>query len=1204
MSKLPSLHFDGKVLDVSANPYVNIDVRGNDPFMLSVIAVDNNNQRKEYKARVVKTDQFHTVSFNLASLTGIDLSAIQRFYLGFNRAGFAFRSTVWFDRISIGEGAANLATIDAIPDKKYYKDSGEQEITLTHIKDASSVSLAGSPALIENISISPITNGTAKLGFTLKPGAIGQETITLTANGSGGYQDNTTSFDLTIEGNNPPTLGSIGHLQLEAKAKARVTLTGISDGNATIEQPLSFKVLSSDPKVAKGNVEYSGEGPEATLHVSGLKKGKATLTVQVKDNGDGTSSVNVPFEVEVFNNLNGAPTIDQPGNLEVYQDAGPITITLTGIDHGGRKKERLNITATHSNAEVLTDLQVEYEQGSETASLTFTPIPAATGTSTVNVVLSDDGGNGSNNGNQSTTVQFDVTVLQRPVTGYIASLDKETEGFSSNDKYTITEVDSAGFKALIFQATDKFYWDGVMMNLPQELDLSENPYLTMEVYPVSQNTLHWIWFYDVTGARNELNNLSGDHIQQAIAGQWNKLVFDFSGENDWVNNGTNAPINNKRINRILFDMHNAYFSWPPPPNYTGTFIIRNLRVGSAADFQKVATTTIHPVADQVLFTNQESQSITLSGISDGNGSHAGVSVSVENSNSSAVVNPIVSDVNDEGIATLSFATGLTPGESTVTITVSAEGATSSSMSFKVQTLHADAASAANVTIDPSKRFQRMYGFGSFSIDEANIDFYTKEMGGTAMRVGIISNQFEPVNDNDDPHVLNLEGFNYSAFNWDALKELKAKGVQNFILTSWSPPAWMKTNLSVDYFQAGYTKDTDGTDNRLDYTMYEEFAESMVAIVKAFQQRAGIDLLAIGLQNEPAFHEPYPSAILGPDKFVELIKVVGRRFRAEGIDTRLYMAEQVSMFVDDNNLYLNTLQADAEANSYCDIFALHGYGSDGITPGQPNFSEWQNYRANAAEGDHPKDVWMTETHKDYNSFVDALQIAGAIYGALEHGDVSLWTQWGFEGPFVQQGKPTGMLYTMSNFSRFIKPGDVRVESVSAHEDVLVTTFINEESNEYASVLINKGNAPLSVNLQGIDLSGDVAVFNTAENRNLQAHPQLTDGVLLLPAKSVTTLTNKSFATESQQTLQDRSATARSNEGQRFNVYPNPSNGFFYLETDEQVDEVDIVDLYGVSKRKVKLQAGEMTVPVAGLRPGIYILNMKSKEGSRKQRIVIE
>jgi hypothetical protein len=316
-----------------------------------------------------------------------------------------------------------------------------------------------------------------------------------------------------------------------------------------------------------------------------------------------------------------------------------------------------------------------------------------------------------------------------------------------------------------------------------------------------------------------------------------------------------------------------------------------------------------------------------------------------------------------------------------------------------------------------------------------------------------------------------------------------------------------------------------------------------------------------------------------------------------------MAEQVSSFVEDNTQYLDALQADPEADLYCDIFAIHGYGSDGITPGQPNFTEWVNYRNNAAEGSNPKEVWMTETHKDYASWVDGLSIAGAIYGALEHGNVSLWTQWAFEGPFVSQGNPTGMLYAVGNFAKFIHPGDVRITSTSSHEDILATSFINEWTGKTSVVLINKGDSPLSVKVKGPGVSPIWTVYNTAENRNLEKVDNFKNGVALLPAKSVTTLLGISFVWGDwfSQTA-DSVIINNGNAGGR--VYPNPSNGIFYL-SDSETAKVEIVDFYGVTRRNVNLKPGENFVSVSGLTPGLYIaISYFKNGGSRKERVIID
>ena len=204
-----------------------------------------------------------------------------------------------------------------------------------------------------------------------------------------------------------------------------------------------------------------------------------------------------------------------------------------------------------------------------------------------------------------------------------------------------------------------------------------------------------------------------------------------------------------------------------------------------------------------------------------------------------------------------------------------------------------------------------------------VDLYARELGASTLRLGLLENQIEPVNDNSDPNVLYEGALNRKVFDWDHLRKLQAAGVESFIVTCFTPPAWMKTNMSTNYPGGSAEHDVAKATNRLDLYQYDEFAESMVALVRVFQEE-GVELAAIGLQNEPAFDEPYASAILDPKRFVELIRVVGRRFEKEGIHMRLFMPEEV--FVSQKaswNAYIAALNADPEAEKYCDIVATHG-----------------------------------------------------------------------------------------------------------------------------------------------------------------------------------------------------------------------------------------------------------------------------------------
>jgi len=1201
ISKLPSLSFQGKVIDLSAHPFANLSVKAADPFVLSVIPVDNLNQKKEFKIRVVPSAGYQTVSFDLSSLPGVDLSKIEKIYFDVNRLGFAVNATVFIDELSLGDQAANLPTMDAVADKSYYKNDGTKSILLTNVKYAASLSATTTGRVTSEVTTEPVTDGQSKLNFNIRPDTSGTDTVTILLKGGEGYADNTYTFLLKVEDNLPPTIDSITNIEAKVNKLVTIDLKGLSDGNAMKEQGLDFTVSSSNPKIVFGKVLYKGEGPFATLYLYPLKKGKAEVKLTVKDRGKGQNTRTRIFSVNVYQSLNAAPTIDSLPNQEVYLEAGSTNIQLTGISDGDNSKQKLTITAENSNPSVVSNLAVNYVSGNK-AVLSYSPL--ALGASTITIKVKDNGGNGSNEGNDSAGFSFNITVLNRPVTGYIATLEKSVEGYEGNEKYNITEVDSAGFKALVFKATDKFYWDGVIMNLPEELDLSQHPYLTMEIYPIGQNTLHWMWFYDNSGSRNEQNNLA--KAQWAEAGKWNKLVFNFGGDGDWNNGITNAPINTKRIRQVLFDMHNASFVFPPPPNYTGTFIIRNIRIGSAVDIQITPEVTISQTARQTVFTNSKSLIAKIAGLSDGSGDSSDLVLSYTSSNPSLLTNAKISPVNAKGEASFSYNTTGVAGKTTIMVNASASGATAREMSFEIEVVKEDAAAAALVTINAGKKFQTMKGFGTFTFSPTNIDYFTNELGASAVRIGAIGNQFEPVNDNDDPNVLNMDGFNYAAYDWNLYRQLKDRGVKTFILTSWSPPAWMKTNLSLDYAAPGYTLNTDGTENRLDYTMYDEFAESMVATVKAFEQQAGIHLEGIGLQNEPAFHEPYPSAILGPNEYVELIKVVGRRFKKEGISTRLYMPEHVSSFVDDISQYFAAVKADPEADKYCSIFAIHGYGSDGITPGQPKFEEWERYRDSSRTGPNPKEVWMSETHIEYSSFDNALSLAGAIYGALEYGNASLWTQWAFEGPFVSQGKPTGMLYSMANFARFIKPGDSRIQTVSENNDVLATSFINPKKTTLTMVLINKGDLPVTIKIAGQNLANDWVMYNTAENRNLAEVKNAKNGIFLLPPKSVSTIVNKSFGKKTNNTVDNLTLETSGEDSSTTNwkVYPNPARALFYAEGGSHRGAVlELVDVSGSVKLKTNLSPGTNAISTAHLRQGVYMVKIYDGDQVSVRKIII-
>ncbi len=1113
--------------DFSVSPFMNLDVKGSKPFFLHVYLMDAEENTTMQQVRVMQSENFVTATFDFTGTDEIMLDQVTDLIFAFNGYALDFDGSVWFDNLLIGTVAAKMAYMGAVPDQSFYINSGSHTIQLTDILNASGISVNAGGTVIENPVVSGISDGLATLDFDMITDTTGIDTVTLILTGITGFDDYTEIFTVTVEENAAPEIDQADDLVAVTGEKITIDLSGINDGNPNDEQLISISAISSDAGVIPDpvTVEYT-VGPYASLSFTPASTGTADIIVSLKDDGGGSEdSASMSFNVEVYESLNNPPTIAPVGKQNIFNDAGEISLKLTGISDGDEDNQSLTITALSSVDTIIKNpVVVEYTDG-DTALVKFTPDTSNTGVSTITVKIVDDGGTVDNNGNDSIMISFEVETRTAPLTGWVAPLGEgdlhdyfsaEQEGIA----WFMSYVDSTGFSALQLILENKWEFGGLWMDMPVELDLTNYPYISYEVYPIGStlkktvdgvteditDTYHWNYFYDVNGDRNILN--SSDHMLDVPPDKWTTLSFDYSDPGDMLTLEGEEILDN-RISDVLFNLHWRQGAWPFT-DMSGTILYRNIRIGDKAVIPaKTLVNTIDGVSAQAIYVNSGEHIVILTGISNGLGSVAGVTLEAFSGRKSILPDPVLGDVQPDGTATLTFTAGDKSGTSPITITVKADGSDDKVMSFDVDVVNDDVSTTAQVNIDRTMRYQTIEGFGTYQNERRWLDYYATDLGSSAVRIGLISNQIEPVNDNEDPYVLDMESLDYSAIDFDYFSMLKEAGVETFILTSWSPPAWMKTNLSLDWLGPNAEWDTDAALNRLEYHYYDEFAESMVAVVKMFEQEAGIHIEAIGLQNEPAFDEPYASAILDLTHFAELIEVVGKRFEDEGITTRLYMPEQVvGQYNNSNVQYLDALQNNAEANPYCDIFAVHGYGEDGISPGIPSYSEWQIMYSQAQLGDYPKKVWMTETHIGYQDWNSAMSTAGAIHGGLWAGNISLWTNWSFGDMQLTKNQPNSTFYTSKNYFKYIRPGAVRVESSTSFPDVLATAFEDDDDGTFTVVLINKGNNPVSVELAGNNLPNNLRRYRTSKYENFLEVDSVSGSMFILPASSVTTL----YATE--------------------------------------------------------------------------------------------
>ncbi|MEK7678284.1 MAG: Ig-like domain-containing protein, partial [Verrucomicrobiota bacterium] len=135
--------------------------------------------------------------------------------------------------------------------------------------------------------------------------------------------------------------------------------------------------------------------------------------MSVTDNGGtsngGVAAVTNTFTVTVTS-VNDAPTLAVVSNpAAVLEDAGLQTVNLGGISAGGGESQVLTVTASSSNTGLIPNPSVTYTSPSATGSLSYTPVANASGTATITVIVTDNGGT-SNGGVAAVTNTFTVTV--------------------------------------------------------------------------------------------------------------------------------------------------------------------------------------------------------------------------------------------------------------------------------------------------------------------------------------------------------------------------------------------------------------------------------------------------------------------------------------------------------------------------------------------------------------------------------------------------------------------------------------------------------------------------------------------------------------------------------------------------------------------------------------------------------------------------
>jgi O-glycosyl hydrolase len=329
-------------------------------------------------------------------------------------------------------------------------------------------------------------------------------------------------------------------------------------------------------------------------------------------------------------------------------------------------------------------------------------------------------------------------------------------------------------------------------------------------------------------------------------------------------------------------------------------------------------------------------------------------------------------------------------------------------------------------------------------------------------------------------------------NWDLsatrklIAVLKANPdyqVPTYFSTPWTPP-----NNDTSRWKLGVSDYVNAPEigGYLDPARYQDYADLLADYVLGFESEMGAPLAALSLQNEPNYKASYESADWSAAQFHSFLTVLRSEFDKKGVFSALpdftIIAPEAATYSEA--LILPSL-ADGNTAALFGIVGAHQY----------DFGPWNvsNYAPkpltnSLAAG---KRVWITEWNtsafKAETPLATALLLASLIQADMTTARVSAYVHWWYKDLVDSAGLPNKNLCAIAQFSRFVRPGSLRVQAPNrVNDDLLLAAFKDAAGTELTLVAINRGSTDSTFAIQ-LDSGtlGAVSSYRTSASEDLES-----------------------------------------------------------------------------------------------------------------------
>lgn len=401
------------------------------------------------------------------------------------------------------------------------------------------------------------------------------------------------------------------------------------------------------------------------------------------------------------------------------------------------------------------------------------------------------------------------------------------------------------------------------------------------------------------------------------------------------------------------------------------------------------------------------------------------------------------------------------------------------------------------------------------------------------------------------------------YNWNKqqgqqwfMNAAKQRGVKYLLGFAVSPPVYMTIN--------GKACGTGTPQINLSPSRYQDYAGFLVQVCKHFQGTS-TPLDYVSPFNEPQWNwgssNNQEGTAASNTDIAGLVKVLGPGLQTNGVNTHVVIGEagQVTFLnkttTDNRGDQINQWFKPSSPNYIGNIpnvdntISYHSYFT--TCPENTLVTDRQTAAAGAANTNPSLALWMTEfgvlgdicgalNGYPRNTSIDyGLYVAKVIHNDLAVAGASSWQWWLAINPYnysdglVYINAPSGamdpqlsktdglvtdskQLWCLGNYSRFVRPGMVRVDAlldnqtdaVYAAGNIMTSAYIDPIAKTLVVVIVNTRSNPSVISFGGLGgaanlIGGNFTAYVTSSTKNLQKSTMASGNIQLDP-RSVTTL----------------------------------------------------------------------------------------------------